>query len=141
MSAEVAQAAWSHYVRFLGAGAIGVAAVWTLGTLVKPVVSGLAGAMATSRVRRAGRAETLPRTEQDMPIGLVGMITLGSLVPIGVLLAGFLKGGVLAPLLLIAALTVGMNTLTDAVARASLGVGRGADDALLPGITAAGAMT
>src|SRR5579863_5503813 len=49
--------------------------------------------------------------------------------------------GVLAPVLLIAALTIGMNTLTDAVARASLGVGRAADDALLPGITAAGAMT
>jgi peptide/nickel transport system permease protein len=49
--------------------------------------------------------------------------------------------GVLAPVLLIAALTVGLNTFTDAVARASLGVGRGADDALLPGITAAGAMT
>jgi peptide/nickel transport system permease protein len=49
--------------------------------------------------------------------------------------------GVLAPVLLIAALTIGTNTLTDAIARASLGVGRGADDALLPSITAAGAMT
>ena len=49
--------------------------------------------------------------------------------------------GVLAPVLLIAALTIGTNTLTDAVARASLGVGRGADDALLPGITAAGAVS
>jgi peptide/nickel transport system permease protein len=47
--------------------------------------------------------------------------------------------GVLAPTLLIAALTIGMNTLTDAVARASLGVGRQADDALLTGISAVGA--
>ncbi len=47
--------------------------------------------------------------------------------------------GVLAPTLLIAALTIGMNTLTDAVARASLGVGRRADDALLTGISAVGA--
>ena len=47
--------------------------------------------------------------------------------------------GVLAPVLLIAALTIGMNTLTDAIARASLGVGRQADDALLAGISAAGA--
>jgi peptide/nickel transport system permease protein len=47
--------------------------------------------------------------------------------------------GVLAPTLLIAALTIGMNTLTDAVARASLGVGRRADDALLTGIAAVGA--
>jgi peptide/nickel transport system permease protein len=47
--------------------------------------------------------------------------------------------GVLAPILLIAALTIGMNTLTDAIARASLGVGRQADDALLVGISAMGA--
>jgi peptide/nickel transport system permease protein len=47
--------------------------------------------------------------------------------------------GVLAPTLLIAALTIGMNTLTDAIARASLGVGRQADDALLPGLVVAGA--
>jgi uncharacterized oligopeptide transporter (OPT) family protein len=33
-------------VRFIGAGAIGVSAIWTLLKLVKPVVSGLAGAMA-----------------------------------------------------------------------------------------------
>ena len=45
----------------------------------------------------------------------------------------------LAPTLLIAALTIGMNTLTDAIARASLGVGRQADDALLTGISAVGA--
>jgi len=88
-AADVAQGAWSHYVRFIGAGAIGVAAVWTLGTLVKPVVSGLKGAMAASRVRRAGRAETLPRTEQDMPIGMVGLVSLLCLAPVAWLLWHF----------------------------------------------------
>jgi putative OPT family oligopeptide transporter len=88
-AADVAQAAWSHYVRFVGAGAIGAAAVWTLGTLVKPVVSGLAGAMAAARVRRAGRAQTLPRTERDMPIGLVGLISLLCLAPVAWLLWRF----------------------------------------------------
>jgi uncharacterized oligopeptide transporter (OPT) family protein len=29
-AATVAQDGWSHYVRFIGAGAIGVAAIWTL---------------------------------------------------------------------------------------------------------------
>ncbi len=50
------RAAWSHYVRFVGAGAIGVAAIWTLVKLVKPVVGGLASAMAASRARKAGKA-------------------------------------------------------------------------------------
>ena len=36
--------------------------------------------------------------------------------------------GVLMPAILIALLTIGVNTFTDAVARASLGVGRGATE-------------
>jgi len=80
--ADVAQATWSHYVRYVGAGAIGVAAIWTLGTLVRPVLSGLAGAMAAARVRKAGQAHTLPRTEQDIPIGMVALVSLACLVPV-----------------------------------------------------------
>ncbi|HEY6516946.1 MAG TPA: oligopeptide transporter, OPT family [Steroidobacteraceae bacterium] len=81
-AADVAQAAWSHYVRYVGAGAIGVAAVWTLGTLVKPVLGGLASAMAASRVRKAGQAHTLPRTEHDIPIGMVALISVVCLLPV-----------------------------------------------------------
>jgi putative OPT family oligopeptide transporter len=81
-AATVAQAGWSHYVRFVGAGAIGIAAIWTLGTLVKPVVAGLASARAASRVRKAGQADTLPRTEQDIPIGMVGLVSLICMIPV-----------------------------------------------------------
>jgi len=88
-AAAVAQAGWSHYVRFVGAGAIGISAIWTLGTLVKPVISGLAGARAASRVRAAGQAHTLPRTERDIPIGMVGLVSLICLVPVGWLFWNF----------------------------------------------------
>ncbi len=87
--ADLASATWSHKVRFVGAGTIGVAAVWTLAKLVKPVISGLASAMAASRTRSAGNAASLPRTEHDIPIGQVGLISLACLVPIGFLLANF----------------------------------------------------
>jgi putative OPT family oligopeptide transporter len=86
---DVAQGAWSHYVRFVGAGNIGVAAIWTLAKLVKPVISGLSSAMAASRVRKAGKADTLARTEQDIPIGLVGLIVLICMLPIAWLLGNF----------------------------------------------------
>jgi len=79
---DIAGATWSHQVRFLGAGAIGVAAIWTLLKLVKPVWSGLTSALAASKVRKAGNAQTLPRTERDIPIGIVGAIMLASFVPI-----------------------------------------------------------
>jgi putative OPT family oligopeptide transporter len=88
-ASEIAQAAWSGQVRFIGAGMIGVSAVWTLAKLVKPVISGLAAAMAASRVRKAGNAASLPRTEQDIPIGLVGIISLLCLIPITWLLRDF----------------------------------------------------
>ncbi|MGH8125877.1 MAG: OPT family oligopeptide transporter [Rhodanobacteraceae bacterium] len=88
-AATVAQDGWSHYVRFIGAGAIGVAAIWTLAKLVKPLVGGLASALRASRARKAGTLDTLPRTEHDMPIGLVGIISLICFIPIGFLLWHF----------------------------------------------------
>src|SRR6266851_5938346 len=88
-AATLAQKTWSTKVRFIGAGAIGVPAIWTLLKLVKPVASGLAGAMAASRARKAGQADTLPITERDIPIGIVGLVTLACMLPIGWLLGYF----------------------------------------------------
>jgi putative OPT family oligopeptide transporter len=86
---NITGAVWSNYVRYIGAGAIGVSAIWTLLKLVKPVTSGLAGAMAASRTRKAGQGDTLPITERDMPIGLVALITAICMLPIAWLLGYF----------------------------------------------------
>src|SRR2546423_2477311 len=88
-AAALAQKTWSTKVRFVGAGAIGVSAIWTLLKLVKPVASGLASAIAASRARKAGKADTLPITERDIPIGIVGIVTLVCMLPIGWLLGYF----------------------------------------------------
>ena len=88
-ASTVAQASWSNYVRFVGAGAIGVAAIWTLAKLIKPVTSGLTGAMAAAKVRKSGQGHTLPQTERDMPIGIVTIISLVCMIPIGVLFWNF----------------------------------------------------
>src|SRR5881396_2627304 len=40
---------WRHQVRFIGAGTIGVSAIWTLAKLAKPVVGGLVMAVSSSR--------------------------------------------------------------------------------------------
>jgi putative OPT family oligopeptide transporter len=90
--ADLATDVWKHKVRFVGAGTIGVAAIWTLAKLVKPVISGLSSAMAASRAREAGNAALLPRTEQDIPIKQVGLISLACLLPIGWLIASFATG-------------------------------------------------
>jgi putative OPT family oligopeptide transporter len=94
-AATAALTAWSHQVRFVGSGTILVAAIWTLAKLVKPVYAGLLSALAASRARRSGGQASLPRTERDIPIGIVGISTLICLVPIGVLLANFDSHGAL----------------------------------------------
>jgi putative OPT family oligopeptide transporter len=87
VAATLAQKTWSTKVRFVGAGAIGVSAIWTLLKLVKPVARGLTSAMAASRARKAGKSDTLPITERDIPIGIVGLVTLICMLPIAWLLA------------------------------------------------------
>ena len=95
-AADVATAVWSHQVRFIGAGAIGVAALWSLGRLARPVALGVASSLAASRKRRDTAAE-LPRTERDLPIGVVALVSLLCFAPLALLLWSFLAGGALAP--------------------------------------------
>jgi putative OPT family oligopeptide transporter len=83
-----------HKVRFVGAGTIAVAAVWTLLKLIGPIWGGLMSAIRASRARERGATGT-PRTEQDIPIGLVALISLASLVPIAMLLKSFIVGSAL----------------------------------------------
>jgi putative OPT family oligopeptide transporter len=88
-AAAVGQAVWSHQVRFVGAGTIGIASIWTLVKLIKPLSQGLRAAIAASRLRKASSGMALPRTEQDIPIGVVAVVTLACMLPIGWLLASF----------------------------------------------------
>ncbi|MEA2998689.1 MAG: hypothetical protein QOK17_522 [Sphingomonadales bacterium] len=77
---------WVHQVRFLGAGVIGVAAIWTLLIVIGPILKGLAGAMAASRARASGGGADLPLQERDIPIGWVALGSLACLVPIALVL-------------------------------------------------------
>jgi putative OPT family oligopeptide transporter len=78
---------WSQKVRFIGAGEMGVAAVWSLVKLARPVLGGVASSIAASRANRRMGAAVLPIEEQDLPIGWTAMITLACLVVIGAVLA------------------------------------------------------
>ncbi|MBV8721291.1 MAG: oligopeptide transporter, OPT family [Candidatus Eremiobacteraeota bacterium] len=91
--ATVALAVWSHKVRFIGAGTIAIAAIWTLGKLAAPVYRGVTSAIAASRLRAANGSAALPRTERDIPIAIVGGVSALLLLPLGVLLTTFLSGG------------------------------------------------
>lgn len=90
-AAQLAQAVWSEKVRFLGAGTIGVAAVWALVKLVRPVISGLQNAWRSTRMRKARHGDALPRTEFDIPISIVALVIAITIVPIIWLLMDFVR--------------------------------------------------
>ncbi len=94
--AAMANDVFRHRVRFIGAGAIGVAAIWSLGRLAGPLVRGVVASLAASRARGTGNDDALPITERDIPFNIVIIVSAICLVPIGLLLAVFLSGGVIA---------------------------------------------
>ena len=73
----------------VGAGTIGVAAIWTLLKIIGPIIAGIRSALVASRERKAGRGAELPLTERDIPIGIVTATILLSMIPIGLLLYAF----------------------------------------------------
>ena len=78
-----------HKVRFIGAGTIGIAAIWTLLKIMGPIIAGIKGALAANAERKAGRGEALPITERDLPIGIVSGTIVVLMIPIGLLLYAF----------------------------------------------------
>ena len=54
-----------NQVRFIGAGTIGVAAVWTLLKIIGPIVAGIRSAMAASAARASGEVLALKRVSRQ----------------------------------------------------------------------------
>ena len=77
---DVVSSTFGTEVRFVGAGAIAVAAVWTLLKILGPIVRGIRAAAVSSAARRGGG--TVELTERDLPIGIVGGTIALSLIPI-----------------------------------------------------------
>jgi putative OPT family oligopeptide transporter len=85
-------AIWRTQVRFIGAGAIAVAAVYTLAQLAKPVIGGLVSTLAASRV--AGIRDD---TDRDMSPQWIIALTIACLVVSGWLAFTFARSTSLAP--------------------------------------------
>lgn len=83
---------WRTQVRFIGAGTIGLSAIWTLGMLAKPVLGGLVSTLRASQGTAQG-------DDQDRDLAPVWMVTLaiGCLLIAGALAFRFAGESVLAP--------------------------------------------
>lgn len=83
---------WRTQVRFIGAGAIAVAAIYTLARLAKPVVGGLVSTLAASRA--GGERDDRDR---DLSGGWILALTVVCLLVSGWLAFAFARSSVLAP--------------------------------------------
>ncbi len=83
-------------VRFIGAGTIGIAAVWTLVKILGPIIGGIRSAIAASALRSQHGNAALDITERDLPISIVFGTILAALLPIAFLLWWFAQGGPIA---------------------------------------------
>lgn len=86
---EIVSATFSSEVRFIGAGTMAIAAVWTLLKIIGPIIRGIKEALASSRARHDG--QTVDLTERDIPFPIVAGVTLASMLPVGLLLWLFVK--------------------------------------------------
>ncbi|MFL5470183.1 MAG: OPT family oligopeptide transporter [Gemmatimonadaceae bacterium] len=85
-------AIWRTQVRFLGAGVIGIAAIYTLARLAKPVVGGLVSTLAASRTVKTDDAR-----DRDLSPPWIYVLTAVCLVITAWLAYTFAKSTVLAP--------------------------------------------
>jgi putative OPT family oligopeptide transporter len=82
---------WRTQVRFIGAGAIAIAAIYTLATLAKPVVGGLVSTLAASRA-----AGTRDERDRDLSGGWIVGLTVACLGVAAYLAYTFARSTVLA---------------------------------------------
>jgi putative OPT family oligopeptide transporter len=88
---EIVGTTFRQQVRFVGAGTIGIAAVWTLLKIIGPILKGIRDALAANRARAGG--QTLELTERDLPITIVAGTIIAAMVPIALLLSAFAGSG------------------------------------------------
>ena len=86
---DIVSGIFTSDVRFVGAGAMAVAAVWTLAKIALPIARGVKEALAATRARDEG-AE-VPVQERDLSMRMVIGVTLASMLPIGLLLWLFVQ--------------------------------------------------
>lgn len=87
---------WSSQVRFIGAGVIGVGAIWTLATLFMPMARGVKASFSALTKAGAARAGQAPRTERDLSAGWISVVTLVLVVVLVITFQVFLAGAPLS---------------------------------------------
>ncbi len=107
-AAAFAQAIWAQKVRFIGAGCIGIAAIWTLIRLAKPVVDGIKMSINAIRANDTEEKQILHHTDIDMSPKSVGIVFLVILAGLFVTFYSFVSAAGLPTTVTIIYIVVGI---------------------------------
>ena len=89
---DAAQSIWSAKVRFMGAGTMGIAAIWTLLTLMRPIIDGIK--MSIKAVSDGGKVnDNLHRMDTDMTPKSIGIVFLLVIIGLVTVFYSFLSDG------------------------------------------------
>lgn len=107
-AAAFASAIWAQKVRFIGAGCIGIAAIWTLIRLAKPVLDGVKMSIQAIRANDTEEKKALHHTDIDMSPKAVGLVFVAILVGLFITFYSFVSGAGLPMTITLAYIIVGI---------------------------------
>lgn len=93
-----AMAVWKEKVRFIGAGCIGIAAIWTLITLAKPIVEGMR--ISVKNMKMSNEERDTHRMDTDMKPSTVGIVFLVILIGLVICFYSFVSAVDINPALM-----------------------------------------
>nr|HEX4318745.1 oligopeptide transporter, OPT family [Kofleriaceae bacterium] len=79
---EMAEAIHGHVTRYLGVGGMLVGGVWSLFKLRRSLLGGITAGLAAYKRAREGGADSVPRTERDMPMNIILILIGVSVIPL-----------------------------------------------------------
>ena len=82
---------WTEKVRYIGAGTIGIAAIWAIIMLLKPVYFGFKSSFRCMRQRKQGQVNSLPLQDQDIPIIWVLVVSVFLTLPLMAIFGSFIS--------------------------------------------------
>ncbi|RAX57614.1 oligopeptide transporter, OPT family [Helicobacter monodelphidis] len=85
----IAETIWSQKVRFIGVGMIGIAAIWTLITLLKSIFDGISVSIQSIKNKKAGIA--VNRKDTDLSPFAISLLTCFIIFGLGVVFYSFIS--------------------------------------------------
>lgn len=102
---------WQSHIRYIGVGTMLTGGIWTLCTLIKPIIQGLRSSFVSVKEMGDEGPMIIPRTERDLPLTYVLWCMLALLLPLGLLLYHFVGNPLLNLGVTVKTLTIAFGIL------------------------------